>query len=207
MALPKVAVINGSLRKDSINKKLALAIARLAAGRLDLTLVDIADLPLYNQDLEASFPAAATRVKNEIAAADAVLFVTPEHNRSISAALKNVIDWVARPYGNSNWLNKPAAVVGASVGPIGTAVAQAHLRAVALSQGIALLGRPEVYFLYKDGVFDADHNVTDPAARSILGGFVEAFAEWSASSRPAARKMPPNGLSEKFAPTKQDGAR
>src|SRR5687767_13820792 len=101
MALPKVAVVNGSLRKDSINKKLALAIAKLAAGKLDLTLVDIAALPLYNQDLEADYPAAAQRVKDEIAAADAVLFVTPEHSRSIPAALKNVIDWVARPYGTS----------------------------------------------------------------------------------------------------------
>jgi chromate reductase len=190
MTLPKVAVINGSLRKDSINKQLALAIAKLAAGRLDLTLVDIADLPLYNQDLEASFPAAATRVKNEIAAADAVLFVTPEHNRSISAALKNVIDWVARPYGGSNWLNKPGAIVGASVGPIGTAVAQAHLRAVALSQGIALLGRPEIYFLYKDGVFAADHTVTDPQAKQVLQGFVDAFAGWLETLGASAARRP-----------------
>jgi chromate reductase, NAD(P)H dehydrogenase (quinone) len=190
MALPKVAVINGSLRKDSINKKLALAIAKLAAGKLDLTLIDIADLPLYNQDLEASFPAAATRVKSEIEAADAVLFVTPEHNRSISAALKNVIDWVARPYGKSSWLNKPGAVVGASVGPIGTAVAQAHLRAVALSQGIALLGRPEVYFLYKEGVFDAEHNVTDPQARQVLQGFVDAFAGWLETLGVSAARRP-----------------
>lgn len=178
MALPKVAVVNGSLRKDSINKKLALAIAKLAAGKLDLKLVDISDLPLFNQDLEADFPAAATRVKNEVQAADAVLFVTPEHNRSIPAALKNVIDWVARPYGKSNWMDKPGAVVGASIGPIGTAVAQGHLRAVALSQGIALLGRPEVYFQYKDGVIDADHNVTDAQAKQILQGFVDAFAGW-----------------------------
>ena len=190
MSLPKVAVINGSLRRDSINKKLALAIAKLAAGKLDLTLIDIADLPLYNQDLEASFPAAATRVKNAIEAADAVLFVTPEHSRSIPAALKNVIDWVARPYGKSNWANKPGAVVGTSVGPIGTAVAQEHLRAVALSQGIALLGRPEVYFQYKDGVFDADHNVTDPAAKQILVGFVDAFAGWVAKLGVSAAPRP-----------------
>jgi len=181
--MAKVAVINGSLRKESINKKLALAIARLAANnpsgaKLDLTLIDIADLPLYNQDLELSFPAAATRVKNEIAAADAVLFVTPEHSRSIPAALKNVIDWGARPYGKSIWIDKPGAVVGASVGPIGTAVAQEHLRAVALSQGIALLGRPEVYFQYKDGVIDAGHTVTDPQAKQILLGFIDAFAGW-----------------------------
>jgi chromate reductase, NAD(P)H dehydrogenase (quinone) len=180
MAIPKVAVVNGSLRRDSINKKLALAITKLAAGKLDLTLVDIADLPLYNQDLEADFPAAATRVKNEIQAADAVLFVTPEHSRSIPAALKNVIDWVARPYGKSNWVGKPGAIVGTSGGQVGTAIAQDHLRTMAVAQGIALLGRPEVYFIYKEGVFDAEHNVTDPAAKQILVGFVEAFAGWVA---------------------------
>ena len=188
MSLPRVAVINGSLRKESINKKLILAIARLAAGKLDLKLVDIADLPLYNQDLEADFPAAATRVKAEIDAADAVLFATPEHSRSIPAALKNVIDWVARPYGKSNWIGKPGAVVGTSSGQVGTAIAQDHLRSVALTQGIAVLPRPEVYFIYKDGVFEADHTVTDPQAKKILEGFVDAFALWVAQLAPARRE-------------------
>ena len=178
MALPKVAVVNGSLRKDSINKKLALALARLAAGKLDLKLVDIADLPLYNQDLEANYPVAAQRVKDEVAAADAVLFVTPEHNRAIPAALKNVIDWVSRPYGTSKWANKPGAIIGTSGGQVGTAIAQDHLRSIAVAQGVALLGRPEVYFLYKDGVFDADHHVTDPAAKKVLESFIDAFASW-----------------------------
>lgn len=178
MALPKVAVINGSLRKDSINKKLALVLAKLAAGKLDLRLVDISDLPLYNQDLEADFPASVARVKAEIASADAVLFVTPEHNRSISAALKNVIDWGTRPYGQGVWDGKPAAIVGATPGTIGTAIAQDHLKSILVNQGVALLGRPEVYFGYKDGVLDADHNVTDPAARQLLQGFVDAFARW-----------------------------
>jgi chromate reductase len=180
MALPKVAVINGSLRKDSINKKLALAIAKLAAGKLDLKLVDISDLPLFNQDLEANYPPAASRVKDEIAAADAVLFVTPEHSRSIPAALKNVIDWVARPYGTSRWPNKPAGIVGTSGGQVGTAIAQDHLRSILLAQGLAVLGRPEVYFIYKDGVFDAEHNVTDPQAKQILQGYIDAFAGWVA---------------------------
>lgn len=188
MALPRVAVINGSLREDSINKKLALAIAKAAEGRLDLKLVDIAGLPLYNQDLESEFPAAATRVKNEIDAADAVLFVTPEHSRSIPAALKNVIDWVARPYGKSNWVGKPGAIVGTSGGQVGTAIAQDHLRSVALTQGIAVLPRPEVYFIYKDGVFDADHTITDPQARQILQGFVDAFALWVAQLAPARKE-------------------
>jgi len=180
MALPKIAVVNGSLRKDSINRKLALAIARLAAGKLDLKLVDLSDLPLYNQDLDATYPAAASRVKDEIAAADAVLFVTPEHNRSIPAALKNVIDWVTRPYGTSKWAGKPAAIVGTSGGQVGTAIAQDHLRSILVAQGIALLGRPEIYFIFKEGVFDSDHTVTDPQAKKILEGFVDAFAGWVA---------------------------
>jgi chromate reductase len=137
-------------------------------------------VPLYNQDQEANYAAAAQRVKDEIAAADAVLFVTPEHNRSIPAALKNVIDWVSRPYGTSKWANKPGAIVGTSGGQVGTAIAQDHLRSILVAQGVALLGRPEVYFLYKDGVFDADHNVTDPAAKQILAGFIDAFAGWIA---------------------------
>lgn len=178
MALPKVAIVNGSLRKDSINKKLALAIAKLAAGKLDLKLVDLSDLPLFNQDLEADYPAPATRVKNEITAADAILFVTPEHSRSIPAAMKNVIDWVARPYGKSGWIGKPAAIVGTSGGQVGTAIAQTHLRSIVLTQGVDVLPRPEVYFIYKDGVFDAEHNVTDPAAKQVLQGFVDAFAGW-----------------------------
>jgi chromate reductase, NAD(P)H dehydrogenase (quinone) len=178
MALPKVAVVNGSLRKDSINKKLALAIAKLAAGKLDLKLVEIGDLPLYNQDLEANFPANVQRVKNEIAAADAVLFVTPEHNRSISAALKNVIDWGGRPYGQGVWDGKPGAVVGTTPGAIGTAIAQDHLKSILVNQGIALLGRPEVYFTYKDGVFDTNNDVTDPQAKQLLQAFVDALTGW-----------------------------
>lgn len=184
MSLPKVAVINGSLRKESINRKLALAIAKLAAGKLDLRLVDLSEVPLYNQDLEPGYPAAAQRVKDEIAAADAVLFATPEHNRSIPAALKNVIDWVSRPYGASKWADKPAAILGATPGQVGTAVAQDHLRSILVAQGVALLGRPEAYFIYKDGVFDAEHNVTDPAAKKLLEGFVEAFAGWVAKLTP-----------------------
>lgn len=185
MPAPKVAVIVGSLRKDSINRKLAQAIAKLAANgpngaKLDLKLVDISDLPLYNQDFDAHYPSVVQRAKDEIGAADAVLFVTPEHNRSIPAALKNVIDWISRPYGTSKWNGKPGAMVGTSGGQVGTAIAQDHLRSILVAQGVALLGRPEVYFLYKDGVFDAEHNVTDPNAKKLLEGFIEAFAGWVA---------------------------
>jgi chromate reductase len=185
MALPKVTVINGSLRKDSINRKLALAIANLAAGKLEMKLLEISGLPLYNQDFDADYPAVAQRVKDEIAAADAVLFVTPEHNRSIPAALKNVIDWVSRPYGTGKWQGKVAGIVCTSAGQVGTAIAQDHLRSILVAQGIAVMGRPEIYFIYKDGVFDAQHNVSDPQAKKILEGFVEAFAKWIGRVPPA----------------------
>lgn len=178
MARPKVAVVNGSLRKDSINRKLALAVAKLAADKLDLELADLAALPLYNQDLEADFPAAAARLKQTLQAADAVLFVSPEHNRSITAALKNAIDWGSRPYGQSAWPGKPGAIIGTSAGQVGTAMAQGHLKSILVGQGVALLGRPEVYFVYKEGVFDAEHNITDPQAKKVLQDFVDAFAKW-----------------------------
>ena len=119
-------------------------------------------------------------MKDEIAAADAVLFVTPEHNRSIPAALKNVIDWVSRPYGTSKWAGKPAPSSAPRPARSGPRSRRTICAPSLVAQGIALLGRPEVYFIYKDGVFDAEHNVTDPAAKKILEGFVEAFAGWVA---------------------------
>ena len=115
----KVAVVVGSNRRESINRKLAQAIARLADGSFVANFVQIDDLPLYNQDLEAELPKSVARLKAELAAADGLLFVTPEHNRSIPAVLKNAIDWGARPYGRNSWAGKPAAITGTSPGAIG----------------------------------------------------------------------------------------
>ncbi len=130
MAKLRLGIIVGSTRRDSINRKLAQALAKLGANAFDATFLKIDDLPLYNQDNEQPVPDAVARFKREVAASDALLFVTPEHSRSIPAALKNAIDWGGRPYGTSVWPGKPAAVIGASPGAISTAIAQNHLRSV-----------------------------------------------------------------------------
>ncbi len=182
--MAKVAVINGSLRRASYNGRLARALAKLAAPRLEFTHLRIDDLPLFNQDLESELPLAVARAKREIGEADAVLFVSPEHNRSISAALKNVIDWGTRPYGTSVWLDKPGAVIGTSAGAVGTAAAQSHLRSVLSSLGIALMGRPEAYVVFKESLVDETGNVTDEALRKVLHSYVEAFSAWIARVRP-----------------------
>ncbi|QIG51934.1 NAD(P)H-dependent oxidoreductase [Nordella sp. HKS 07] len=176
--MPTVAVINGSLRQASLNGRLARALALIAKPGLDLLTARIGDLPLYNQDMETELPAAVVRFKQEIAAADAVLFVTPEHNRSIPAALKNAIDWGTRPYGTSVWLDKPGAVIGTSGGAVGTAVAQTHLRGVLTSLGVALMGRPEAYIVFKEGLLDDADNVTDARAHKALSTYVEALTRW-----------------------------
>jgi chromate reductase len=172
----KVAVIVGSIRKDSINRALAGALAKLAAGKLEFDAVKIDDLPLFNQDNEASPTPAVTRIKTQIAAADGVLFITPEHNRSIPAALKNAIDWATRPYGTSALRGKAGAIIGTSRGGIATAVAQSHLRTIVGSHLVALLGSPEAYVQFKDGLIDDAGNVADEASKKFLQGFIDSFA-------------------------------
>lgn len=174
----KVAVIVGSLRKDSYNLKLAKAIAKLAAGKLDMHIATIGDLPLFNQDLEADFPKPALRLKQEIEAADAVLFVTPEYNRSISAPLKNAIDWASRPYGKNSFNQKPAAICGASVGAIGTACAQQVLKPILVYLNMILMGQPEVYFHFKENVIDSDGKINDENTEKFLQSFADQFIAW-----------------------------
>ena len=174
----KVAVIVGSLRKDSYNLKLAKALARLSAQKLDFNIVKIADLPLFNQDLEAEFPASALRLKQEIEAADAVLFVTPEYNRSIPAPLKNAIDWCSRPYGKNSFSQKPTAICGASVGTIGTACAQQALKPILVYLDVILMGQPEVYFHFKENAIDADGKINDANTEKFLQSFVDRFVAW-----------------------------
>jgi chromate reductase len=175
-----VAVIVGSLRKDSLNRQFTKALAKLAQPKLDLRILEIGDLPFYNQDLEQSLPAAVVRFKGEVEAADAVLFVTPEYLRSIPAALKNAIEWGARPYGRNSWGGKPGAVAGATPGAIGTAVAQSHLRSIAPVLDIALISQPELYLSLKPGQIDADGNIVDEALKSLLQTFIDRFAVWIA---------------------------
>ena len=170
----KVAIVVGSNRRQSINRKLGQALAGLGGGRLAPTFVQIDDLPMYNQDLESSLPASVDRFKAEIQAADGLLVVTPEHNRSLPAVLKNAIDWGARPYGRNSWVGKPAAITGTSPGAIGTAVAQQHLRQVLGNLGALVMGG-EVYLTFKPGLIDDAGTITDEGTRKFLQGFVDQF--------------------------------
>jgi chromate reductase len=176
----KVAVIVGSLRRDSINLKLAKAIAKLGKDKFDAIFLQIGDLPLYNQDLEASFPAQATRLKEEIQGADAVLFVTPEFNRGMPGPLKNAIDWASRPYGKNAFAGKPAAVCGASPGAIGTACAQHNLRPTLGYLDVILMGQPELYLQFKEGLIDGEGNIGNDDTKKFLQGYVDKFAAWIA---------------------------
>jgi chromate reductase, NAD(P)H dehydrogenase (quinone) len=176
--MSKIAVIVGSLRRDSINRKLAEALAKLAGPKLEFTYVKIDDLPLFSQDLEPNPPAAVTRIKGQIEAADGVLIVTPEYNRSIPGVLKNAIDWASRPYGKNSFNLKPTAGIGTSGGAIGTAVAQQHLRSILAYLNVVLMGQPEAYIQFKQGLVDDQHNVTDESVRKFLQSYVDTFAAW-----------------------------
>jgi chromate reductase, NAD(P)H dehydrogenase (quinone) len=169
-----VAVVVGSLRKDSLNRKLASAVARLAPADFTFTQVEIGDLPLYDQDSDANQADSVKRLRAEIAASHAVLFVTPEYNRSIPGVLKNAIDNASRPWGQSVWGGKPAAVMGISLGAFGTAMAQQHLRNVLTFLDMPTLQQPEVFLQAKEGLFDADGNIGD-ASRGFLQGWMDRF--------------------------------
>lgn len=175
-----VAVVVGSKRTASVNRKLAKAVAKLAAGKLAFAFIDIAALPMYDDDLWQDPPASVLRFKAEIEAADAVLFATPEYNRSIPALLKNAIDWGSRPYGKSSWIGKPTAVIGASPGVIGTAAAQQHLKAIVPVIGGYLLPQPEVYFSARPGLIDDNDDVTNADTKAFLEGFVAKLAAFIA---------------------------
>lgn len=184
-----VAVVVGSLRKDSSNLKLARALEKLAAGKLKFNYIKIGDLPLFNQDLEGNVPASVTTLKKEIESADAVLFVTPEYNRSIPGVLKNAIDWASRPYGNSSWSGKPAAIAGASPGAVGTGIAQAHLRSITSGfLNMPTMGQPELYFTFKDDLVDAEGNVSNEGTVKFLQSYVDTFAGWIATHTQAKSK-------------------
>jgi chromate reductase len=177
MSKYQIAVIVGSLRKDSFNRKLAGAIARLAPDDYVFTETGIGDLPLYNQDDDDDPAPAVKRFKADVAAARGLLFVTPEYNRSIPGVLKNAIDHGSRPYGKSVWTGKPAGIVGISPGPLGTALAQQHLRNILSCLDVPTLPRPEVYLQMKDGLFD-ESGAIGAASRDFLQGWVNRYVEW-----------------------------
>ena len=171
----KIAILVGSNRRESLNRKLAQALARLGEDKFAFSSVQIDDLPLYNQDLEAELPRSVARLKGEIASADGLLFVTPEHNRSIPTVLKNAIDWGARPWGRNSWTGKPAAIIGTSPGAIGTAVAQQHLRQILGVLGVLVMGG-EAYIAFKPGLIDDSGAISDDGTRAFLKAFVDQFA-------------------------------
>ena len=177
MGTYRIAVVVGSLRKDSFNRKLATALARLAPADFAFQQVRIDDLPLYNQDDDGAPAEAVRRFKAEIAGAQGVLFVTPEYNRSIPGVLKNALDQGSRPYGQSAWAGKPAGVIGTSIGAIGTALAQQHLRNVLAYLDMPTLGQPEAFVHAKDGLFNADGSIGD-ASKAFLQAWMDRYVAW-----------------------------
>jgi chromate reductase len=177
-----VAVIVGSLRKGSINRQVAKALAELAPASLKLTIIEIGHLPLYNQDGDENPPAAWTAFRDRIKAADAVLFVTPEHNRTVPAALKNALDVGSRPYGKNAWNGKPGAVVTASPGAIGGFGANHHLRQSLVFLNVPTMQQPEAYIGGADKLFDANGKVASDGTRKFLASFMQAFAAWIATN-------------------------
>jgi chromate reductase len=171
-----VAVIVGSLREASLSRKAAQALARLAPARLGLRVVEIGDLPLYDEDLEGDNPPAAwTRFRDEVRAADAVLFVTPEYNRSVPGGLKNAIDVGSRPYGQAVWSGKPAAVMSTSMGALGGFGANHHLRQMLTFFDMPVLQQPEAYVGNTPTLFDADGHLVNEQTEAFFKGFVDAF--------------------------------
>src|SRR3954468_14548618 len=177
--MPKqIGYVIGSLRKDSYNRKLANALAKLGPPDFNFKELRIGDLPLYNQDDDRSQAPEVQRLKSELRAVDAVMFVTAEYNRSVPGVLKNAIDHASRPYGQSAWSGKPAGVIGASVGSIGTAVAQAHLRTILAYLDMPTLGQTEAYIHVKDGFFDDAGNIANADTRKFLHGWMDKYAAW-----------------------------
>jgi chromate reductase, NAD(P)H dehydrogenase (quinone) len=177
MTTYQVGYFVGSLSSTSINRILSKALIRLAPDDLDFSEIRIDNLPLYSPDHDQSYPAEATALKEAIAGADAVLFVTPEYNRSIPGALKNAIDWASRPWGQNSFDHIPAAVIGASIGQIGTAVAQQSLRGVLSFCNARQMTAPEAYIQYSPEVFTEDGEVADDATAAFLSGFMAEFRD------------------------------
>ena len=174
----RIAYIVGSLSASSVNRILSQALISVAPDELEFFEIGIGDLPLYNRDLDGDYPPEAVALKESLASAHAVLFVTPEYNRSVPGVLKNAIDLASRPYGDSAFAGLPAAVIGASVGAIGTAMAQQHLRNILSYLDMAVMPQPEAYLQFKDGLVDADGRVTRQDTREFLEDFVDRFVEW-----------------------------
>lgn len=185
---PRLAVIVGSNRRESINRKLAEALGKLAAPQFEVVFVKIDDLPMFNLDLASALPLPVARFKGEIAGADAIAFVTPEQNRSIPPVLKNAIDWGSIPFGQNSWAGKPVFLTGTSPGPIGTGFAQQHLRFVLGSFLGALVLGGEAYITFKPGLLDDQDNLADDGTQKFLQGFIDQFADLVGRLSPARER-------------------
>lgn len=175
MTSHKVGYFVGSLSSNSLNRKLAMALVKLAPRELEMTEIPFRELPLYSPDYDADYPPVARVFKEAIAAVDAVLFVTPEYNRALPGGLKNAIDWASRPYGSNSFARKPSAVAGTSPGAIGTAVAQQNLRSVLSFCNSPQMNAPEVYVQFKPGLITDDGEVTNESTADFLRNFMQEF--------------------------------
>jgi chromate reductase len=172
----RVGYFIGSLSSRSINRLLARALEQLAPAELALTEISFRDLPLFSPDYEADYPPVARALKQAIAGSDAILFVTPEYNRSIPGGLKNALDWASRPYGTNSFTRKPSAVIGASPGKIGTAVAQQHLRSLLSYCNSPQMNSPEAYIQFTEGLIDDAGRVSNQSTEDFLRNFMTEFA-------------------------------
>jgi len=174
----QIGYVIGSLRKESINRKLANALVRLGPADFNFKELRIGDLPLYNQDDDKAQAPEVQRLKSELRAVDAVIFVTAEYNRSIPGVLKNAIDHASRPYGQNAWAGKPAGILGASIGAISTAVAQLHLRTILAYLDMPTLAQPEAYLHIKDGFFDESGGFAHADTRKFMHGWMDKYVTW-----------------------------
>ncbi len=177
MAQYNIAVVVGSLRRESFNRRFAHALVKLAPTDFSFDFLEIGDLPLYNQDDDPHPSAQTQRLKREISAASGLLFVTPEYNRSLPGVLKNALDHASRPYGHNAWAKKPAGVIGVSGGAVGTALAQQHLRNILAYLDVPTMAQPEAFIQWKDGLVD-DSGQIGPDSRKFVQGWMDAYAAW-----------------------------
>ncbi len=177
MGTYSVGVLVGSIRKESLNRQLANAIFKLAPSDFTFKHIEIAELPLYNQDLDGKQPEVVNKFKQEIAQCQGLIFVTPEYNRSIPGVLKNALDQASRPYGQNSWSGKPAGILGVSVGTIGTALAQQHLRNILAYLDVPTLNQPESFTQAKDGLFDNSGNIGEQS-KQFFQNWIDKYAAW-----------------------------
>ena len=182
----RILGIAGSLRRTSYNRAALRAATSLVPDGATLEVFELDGIPGFNQDDEGRPPGRVVELKRSIRAADAVLIVTPEYNYSVPGVLKNAIDWASRPYGDSAWSGKPIAIMGASVGTIGTARAQYHLRQMCVFLNMFPINQPEVMIGHADTRFDGDGNVTDETTRKLIGDLLSNLVEWTRRLTPAA---------------------